>query len=43
LRMEIAGTDSLDFRIGLKERKQALLEVLAALPGVAAQSPTHSL
>lgn len=31
LRMEIADTDSYDFRVGLKARKAALEKVLAAL------------
>lgn len=31
LRMEISGTDSLDFRTGLKERKAALRKLLGAL------------
>jgi hypothetical protein len=33
LRMEIAGTDSYDFRKELKERKAALEKVLGALEG----------
>jgi hypothetical protein len=32
LGMEIAGTDSLDFREGLKQRREVLQKVLAALP-----------
>lgn len=32
LRMEIANTDSMDFREMLKQRKQVLIKVLDALP-----------
>ena len=33
LRMEIADTDSYDFRVGLKKRKAALEKVIGALEG----------
>jgi len=33
LRMEIADTDSYDFRVGLKKRKAALEKVLGVLEG----------
>ena len=34
LRMEIADTDSFDFRSMLKHRKQVIMKVLDALPAV---------
>lgn len=39
LRMEIAGTDRIDFKQSLQDRKHLLVEVLNALKQ--AEAPTH--